>query len=182
MSEESKKPDFYELLRDSPMAVQVGDEALGDEAETRGRRGGDEATNWWSRMARLSELLARWSEVPAGVKIAAAALTHLRDRARNGARVLLYEDGSRKVAETNRSEVAIERRGSRWVLRYSRRVRGGTEIAVADLGSDDKAAEELLQAVQRVVREVPDDIEIPETAANRKHIKTEKERNTEGET
>jgi len=129
-------------------------------------------------MARLSELLVRWSEVPASVKIVAAALTHLRDRARNGARVLLYEDRSRKVAETTRSEVAIERRGSRWVLRYSRKARGGTEIAVADLGSDYEAVEELWQAIQRVVREVPDDIEIPDIATNRKHIKTEKTEKT----
>jgi hypothetical protein len=38
---------------------------------------------------------------------------------------------------------------------------------VADLGSDESVADELWQAIQRVVREVPDDIEIPETTTQK---------------
>ena len=114
-------------------------------------------------MARLSELLKVWPEVPAPVKVVAAALTHLRDRVRNGARVLLYEDSSRRVAETSRSRVELERRGSGWVLRLVRYTKSGKDVRVAVLPVGDDTAEELWRAVQRVVEEVPEEVEVPDS-------------------
>jgi hypothetical protein len=111
---------------------------------------------------RLSELLKAWPEVPAPLKVVAAALTHLRDRARNGARVLLYEDGSRRVAETSRSRVELERREGGWVLRLVRYTRTGKDVRVAVLPVGDGVAEELWGEVQRVVEEVPDEVEVPD--------------------
>jgi hypothetical protein len=111
---------------------------------------------------RLSELLRAWQEVPAPLKVVAAALTHLRDRVRNGARVLLYEDGARRVAETSRSRVELERRGGGWVLRLVRYTRGGRDVRVAVLPVGDEVAGELWAAVQRVVEEVPEEVEVPD--------------------
>jgi hypothetical protein len=112
---------------------------------------------------RLPELLKAWPEVPAPLKVVAAALTHLRDRARNGARVLLYEDGSRRVAETSRSRVVLERREGGWVLRLVRYRRGGRDVRVAVLPVGEEVVEELWRAVQAVVEEVPDEVEVPDS-------------------
>jgi hypothetical protein len=111
---------------------------------------------------RLSELLNMWPEVPAPLKVVAAALAHLRDRARNGARVLLYEDSSRRVAETSRSRVELERRGKGWLLRLVRYTKTGKDVRVAVLECGDEVVEELWGAVQRVVEEVPEEVEVPD--------------------
>jgi hypothetical protein len=114
---------------------------------------------------RLSELLKAWPEVPAPLKVVAAALTHLRDRARNGARVILYEDGSRRVAETSRSRVELVRRGSGWALRFVRYTKTGRDVRVAVLPAGEEVVEELWRAIQEVVEEVPEEVEVPDAVA-----------------